>query len=279
LLREHGLAASEVSGTGRDGRITREDVLDHVSQSQQAPRAAKVEIAPIRAASHLVPHDRMRRSIAAHMSASLQTAPHVTAVFEIDLTAVTNHRRAHREAFAERGAKLTYTAYFVAATVAAMRAVPEVNACFGEEALEVFDDINIGVGTALADKGLIVPVIHGAGDLDLFGIASRLTEMTTRARVGKLKAEDLKNGTFTISNHGVSGSLVAVPIIINQPQVAILGIGKTEKRVVVVEEDGQDVMAIRPRAFVSLSIDHRALDAYHTNAWLSRFVEVIDNWD
>jgi len=277
LLREHGLRPEQVEGTGAEGRITREDVLDHVARVNP-DRTTRPDVPRINAANHRVPHDRMRRNIAAHMSESLRVAPHVTAVFEADLTAITTHREANKDSFADRGAKLTFTAYFVAAAVEAMRAVPEVNASFEEDALVVFDDVNIGVGTALADKGLIVPVIHGAQDLDLFGIAKRLTEATARARNGKLEPDDVKNGTFTISNHGVSGSLIAAPIIINQPQVAILGIGKLEKRVVVVEGEGGDTMAIRPRVFVSLSIDHRALDAHHTNAWLTRFVEVIETW-
>jgi len=144
--------------------------------------------------------------------------------------------------------------------------------------LEIFDDFNIGVGTALGESGLIVPVVHRAQSLSLLGIAARLQEMTERARTGKLTASDVQGGTFSISNHGVSGSLVAAPIIINQPQSAIVGVGKLEKRVVVREVDGADALAIRPMAFVTLSIDHRALDGHQTNAWLTRFVETLEGW-
>ncbi len=142
----------------------------------------------------------------------------------------------------------------------------------------MFGDINIGVGTALGDKGLIVPVIHQANSLSLLGLATRLQDLTERARTGKLAPSDVQNGTFTISNHGVSGSLIATPIIINQPQSAILGVGKLEKRVVVREVGGADSIQIRPLAFVSLSIDHRVLDGAQTNAWLTRFVEVLETW-
>jgi len=139
-------------------------------------------------------------------------------------------------------------------------------------------DVNIGVGTALGEKGLIVPVVQRAQDLSLLGIASRLGDLIGRARADRLLAMDMRGGTFTISNHGVSGSLFASPIIICQPQSAILGIGKTEKRVVVREVDGVDSIQIRPMAYVSLTIDHRVVDGHQTNAWLSRFVGVLEGW-
>jgi len=276
LLREHALDAGSVAGSGSEGRITREDVLDHVARHGRAGR--KSAFPKIQAASRTVGHDSMRKKIAEHMVQSLSTAPHVTSVFEMDMGNIIAHRKAHKQAFADKGVNLTFTAYFVAAVVEAIKAVPEVNSSFSEDSLEIFEDMNIGVGTALGDKGLIVPVLHGAQNMDLAAIAGRLGELTVKAREGNLTSAEVRNGTFTISNHGVSGSLIASPIIINQPQSAILGIGKLEKRVVVVEEDGEDVMCIRPRAFVTLSIDHRVLDAWHTNGFLTRFVEVIDNW-
>jgi 2-oxoglutarate dehydrogenase E2 component (dihydrolipoamide succinyltransferase) len=159
-----------------------------------------------------------------------------------------------------------------------MRAVPAVNSRWHADALELFDDINIGIGTALGDKGLVVPVVHRAQALSLHGIAARLQEATAAARAGKLSPADVQGGTFTISNHGVSGSLLAAPIIINQPQTAILGVGRVEKRVVVREVGGSDAMLIRPMAYVSLTIDHRALDGHQTNAWLTRFVEILESW-
>lgn len=289
LLAEHQLDPAGLRGSGRGGRLTREDVVQALA-ARQVP-AATAQVPPVRAeapaateaaqgprvAAH-VPHSSMRRRIAAHMQHSVSVAPHVTAVFEADFSAIVAHRKRHKAAFAEQGVNLTFTAYFVAAAVEAMRVAPEVNSRWHEDYLELYKDVNVGVGAALGDKGLIVPVIHQAQDLSLQGIATRLQACTEAARSGKLKPADVQGGTFTISNHGVSGSLFAAPIIINQPQSAILGIGALERRVVAREVDGVESLQVRPMAYVSLTIDHRALDGSQTNAWLSRFVEVIQNW-
>ena len=208
----------------------------------------------------------------------MRTAPHVTALFEADFSAVIAHREAHKAEFARDSANLTFTAYFVAASVEAMKSVPQVNARWFEDHLEIPEDINIGIGTALGDKGLIVPVIHRVQTLSLLEIARKLTELTDRARNGKLAPADVQNGTFSISNHGVSGSLLAAPIIINQPQSAILGIGKLQKRTVVREKDGSDAIEIRPMAYETLTIDHRVLDAHQCNTWMTRFVETLESW-
>jgi 2-oxoglutarate dehydrogenase E2 component (dihydrolipoamide succinyltransferase) len=162
--------------------------------------------------------------------------------------------------------------------VAAMKAAPAVNSRWHDDFLEVFDDINIGVGTALGDSGLIVPVIHKAQELSLTEIASRLQDLTVRARAMKLKPADVQGGTFSISNHGVSGSLLAAPIIINQPQSAILGVGALQKRAAVRTTGGKDAIEIRPMAYVTLTVDHRVVDGAQTNAWLTRFVETIERW-
>jgi 2-oxoglutarate dehydrogenase E2 component (dihydrolipoamide succinyltransferase) len=220
----------------------------------------------------------MRLAIAEHMQRSVSTAPHVTAVFEVDFTAIMRDRAVRKEEFLRRNAKLTFTAYFIAACVKAIQAVPTVNSRWHDDHLEIFPDINIGIGTALGDKGLVVPVVHRAQELSLLGIAERLTDITERARTNKLKPKDMQGGTFTISNHGVSGSLLATPIIINQPQSAILGVGKLEKRVVVREVDGRDAMSICPMAYVSLTLDHRVLDGHQSNAFLSTWVDTIENW-
>jgi len=206
----------------------------------------------------------------------LKTAPHVTAVFEADLSSVVAHKRKHQAEYDQKGRRLTYTAYFVAAAVKALRAVPEVNSRWREDALEIFFDCNIGVASAV-DGGLIVPVIHHAQSLDLAAIAARLQELTAKARAGKLAPDEVRNGTFTITNHGVSGSLIATPII-HQPQSAILGIGKVEKRLVVVDENDKESLQIKPMAYVTLTIDHRALDGFQANAFLSKFVEALASW-
>ncbi len=267
LLKEHNLDASQITGTGKSGRITHEDVQKHI-ESGSAPK--KSSGIPART----VPHTHMRRSIAQHMVHSVATAPHVTSVFEADLSDVIADRDSRKADFESRGVKLTYTAYFVRAAVAALQAVPEANSRWHDDALEVYDDINIGVATALGSGGLIVPVILKAQDLDLFGIAGRLQDLTGRARDEKLDAKDVQNGTFTISNHGVSGSLVATPIIINQPQSAILGVGKLERRVVP-ESDSGDAVTVKPMCFVSLTIDHRVLDGFQANRFLTSWISAL----
>lgn len=276
LVREHSLDISQISGSGRGGRVTREDVMTFLQRPEATAGCTDFTTNLV---GKRIPHSPMRQSIAKHMVESLlHTSPHVTSVFELDMSNLSEHRRWHKKAFAEQGVKLTFTAYFVAASVAAIRAVPQVNARFHDDALELFEEINIGVGTALGDRGLVVPVIEGVQNKNLLSIAEALQGQTERARRGKLTPRDMKNGTFTISNHGVSGSLFAAPIIINQPQVAILGIGKLEKRVVVREIDGRDEMLIKPMCYVSLSIDHRALDAHQTNQFLSVLVETLETW-
>lgn len=209
------------------------------------------------------------------MVQSVSVAPHVTSVFDADLSAVVAHRDANKADFESRGSKLTYTAYFVAAAAEALKTVPEANSRWHDDRLEIFEDINIGVATALPNGGLIVPVITKTQDLDLFGISQRLGDLTERARSGSLDPRDVQGGTFTISNHGVSGSLLATPIVINQPQSAILGVGKLERRVVPDEAKGKEAMTIRPMCYVTLTIDHRALDGFQANQFLTRFVEVI----
>ncbi|MDZ4690337.1 dihydrolipoamide acetyltransferase family protein [Terricaulis sp.] len=276
LVSEHRLDVSAIVGSGRDGRITHQDVEEHLANGSVkavAPFAGEDAGGPKR-----IPHDAMRRSIAEHMSRSVAVAPHVTAVFEADFSAIVAHRAKHKDAYAKAGAQLTYSAYIVRAAAEAMKVSPNVNARWHYDYLEVFEDANIGMGVALGDKGLIVPVIKRAQALTLQETAAALTDVTERARKNALKPADVQGGTFTISNHGVSGSLVATPIIINQPQSAILGVGKLEKRVVVRSVDGADAMVIKPMAYVSLTIDHRVLDGHQTNAWLTRFVEILETW-
>lgn len=277
LIKQHGVDLSRVRGTGRGGRITHEDVLAYLKSVPAARPAPTTSAACGPPRSRRVPHGQMRRRIAQHMVESmLRKAPHVTAVFEADLGAVVAHRHAHRDAFEQKGVRLTYTAYFVVAAVKALRAVPEVNSRWHDDALEIFEDCNVGVAAAL-DSGLIVPVIHRAQDLDLFAIASQLQDLTERARQGKLGVVDVQNGTFTITNHGVSGSLIATPII-NQPQSAILGVGRLEKRLVVVEANGVDSIQVRPMAYVTLTIDHRALDGFQANRFLTHFVTALGDF-
>ncbi|HWW20281.1 MAG TPA: 2-oxo acid dehydrogenase subunit E2, partial [Steroidobacteraceae bacterium] len=155
---------------------------------------------------------------------------------------------------------------------------PEVNARWHDDSLEIFDPIDIGVGTAVEGKGLIVPVVRGVQTRNLKEIASELGRLVDAAREQRLTPNDVRGGTFTLSNHGVSGSLLAAPIVINQPQVAILGVGKLEKRVAVLEQAGEDKIAVRPRCYISLTIDHRALDGDRANRFLQVLVERLEGW-
>jgi 2-oxoglutarate dehydrogenase E2 component (dihydrolipoamide succinyltransferase) len=208
----------------------------------------------------------------------LHTAPHVTTVFQADMSAVLAHRARHKQALESQGVSLTLTAYFVAACVDAIRAVPEANGRWTEDAILVSERIDVGVATALEHRGLVVPVIRDVAALDLAGIARALGELVGRARDDRLTRADLEGGTFTISNHGVSGSLVAAPIVINQPQSAILGVGKLEKRPVVVPQGAGDAILIRPCCYVTLTIDHRVLDGYQANRFMQTLTQRLESW-
>jgi len=316
LLAKHEMSADEIAGSGRHGRITAQDIVRQVgavnavtgAPTNTAPgaatTAAKVapgvaaKVAPVVAANIVpgvasnvapgawatskgdesIPHTPIRRRIAEHMLRSLTQAPHVTTLFETDLTRVLAHRARLAGDFERQGARLTLTAYFIAACARALRAHPQVNATFHEDSLELHADANIGVGTALGNDGLIVPVLQRAQDLNLFGIAQRLGQLVTAARAGKLAPSDVRGGTFTISNHGVGGSLLATPIVINQPQVAILGVGKVERRVCALQIDGAEVIAVRSMCYLTLTIDHRAIDAFQANAFLSSVVTTLEQW-
>ena len=271
---QHGIDPSRIEGTGRDGRITREDVDRAVAAATVVSVGEPATAQPRQFSAQDIPHDRMRRSIAENMMRAVAEQPHVTAVFEADFSAVA----AHKTAMAANGVKLSYTAYVVKAAAEAMAVAPAINGRWEEDRIAISPTIDIGVGTALGEKGLIVPVVKDAGKLSLEQIGARVDDLTRRARDGKLDRSEVSGGSFTISNHGVSGSLLAAPIILHQGQAAILGVGKLEKRVIVREIDGEDAIVILPMAYVTLTIDHRVVDGHQTNAWLSRFVEIIENW-
>ncbi|HKC02832.1 MAG TPA: 2-oxo acid dehydrogenase subunit E2 [Sphingomicrobium sp.] len=265
--QQHGIDPARIQGTGRGGRITREDV-------DRAIAGAPAVVQPSQPAPGDIPHDRMRLKIAENMVRAVAEAPHVTALFEADFSAVA----AHKSALAKRGAKLSYTAYIVKAAAEAMAVAPAINGRWEPDRIAISPTIDIGVGTALGDKGLVVPVVKDAASLSLEQIGARLDDLTRRARDGQLTGADVSGGSFTISNHGVSGSLLASPIILHAGQAAILGVGKLEKRVVVREIEGEDAIVILPMAYVTLTIDHRVVDGHQTNAWLTRFVEILEGW-
>jgi 2-oxoglutarate dehydrogenase E2 component (dihydrolipoamide succinyltransferase) len=206
------------------------------------------------------------------MVRSKHTSPHVTTVFEFDFSSVAGHLQANKKAFARDGARLTYTAYIVAAAVQALKAYPIVNSSWSEDGIRIMREINIGLAAAI-DDGLIVPVIKGADGMNLLGLARTINDLAERARNKQLKPDEVKGGTFSITNHGTSGSLFATPII-NQPQCGILGIGAIEKRVKIID----DAIAIRPQAFVSFTFDHRVLDGASADNFVSAVKRQIENW-
>jgi 2-oxoglutarate dehydrogenase E2 component (dihydrolipoamide succinyltransferase) len=286
ISAEHNVDLTLVTGTGKNNRITKKDVLAYIEQRDTTPTTpvrAVVQPAPpppailpsaqpLTESESLLPHTSMRRSIAAHMVNSIQTSPHVTTVFEFDFSAVWAHRSANKAQFLADGARLTFTPYLVMATAQALKAHPQVNSSWRDDGLVLKRQINIGMATAL-DDGLIVPVIKGADGLNLLGLARIVNDMAERARTKRLKPDEVQGGTFSITNHGTSGSLFASPII-NQPQCGILGVGKIEKRVCVVA----DMIAIRPKAYVSFTFDHRILDGASADAFVSTLKEIIENW-
>ncbi len=271
---QHDIDPSRIDGTGRDGRITREDVDRFVAMATVTHAGSVATAQPRHFEGADIPHDRMRLKIAENMVRAVSEAPHVTALFEADFSAIA----ADKAALAAKGVKLSYTAYLIKAAAEAMAVAPAINGRWEEDRIAVSPTINVGVGTALGDKGLVVPVVKDAGALGLEEIGRTLDDLTGRARGGQLTGADVSGGSFTISNHGVSGSLLASPIILHAGQAAILGVGKLEKRVVVRTVDGQDAILIRPMAYVTLTIDHRVVDGHQTNAWLSRFVEILESW-
>ena len=271
---QHGIDPTRISGTGRNGRITREDVDRAVSDATVVSVGEPTTGQPRQFSAQDIPLDRMRMTIAENMLRAVSEAPHVTAVFEADFSAIA----AHKAAMAAKGAKLSYTAYIVKAAADAMAVAPAINGRWEKDRIAISPTIDVGVGTALGEKGLVVPVVKDAGSLSVQQIGAKLEELTRKAREGKLDRSDVSGGSFTISNHGVSGSLLAAPIILHQGQAAILGVGKLEKRIVVREVNGQDAILVRPMAYVTLTIDHRVVDGHQTNAWLTRFVEILESW-
>jgi 2-oxoglutarate dehydrogenase E2 component (dihydrolipoamide succinyltransferase) len=216
------------------------------------------------------------------MVRSRRTSPHVTTVMEADLGRVLAHQAAHRQAFERDGVKLTLSPYFVAASVDALKQVSMVNSSWSEQGIVLHPEVNIGVAVSLGERGLIVPVLKNADQLSLLALARAVNDLSERARSRKLDPDEVQGGTFTITNHGVSGSLFAMPII-NQPQCAILGVGKLQKRVLVIESQAPggepgDTLAIRPMVYLTLTFDHRIVDGAIADQFLSVVVQRLQAW-
>ena len=303
IAAEHKLDLSRVKGTGRDGRITKKDAMAAVQagaavggdpwdspasgelfRPSEEVYGASAKETPVstHAPGEVIPHTPVRRSIATHMVRSVATSPHVTTVMEADMGRVVAHRSAHKAQFARDGVKLTFTAYFAAAAVAALKAVPVVNASWSEEGIVLHPQVNLGVAVSMGEEGLIVPVIKQAESLSLLALAGAVNDLAARARSKELQPDEVQGGTFTITNHGVSGSLFATPII-NQPQAAILGVGALQKRVMARELKGpdggvEDVFAIRPMVYLTLTFDHRMLDGAIGDHFLGTLVQKLERW-
>jgi 2-oxoglutarate dehydrogenase E2 component (dihydrolipoamide succinyltransferase) len=278
IAAEHGVNLSQVHGTGLGGRITKNDVVNFVEsgKEQAAPAARASSPAPITTPTmgdQLIKHTLIRRQIAEHMVMSKQTSPHVLTVMEADMSRVAKHRSANKEIFRRDGINLTFTAYFMMAIVAALKAYPNVNASWSDEGILVHKAINIGMATSLGEEGLIVPIIKDADNLSLLAMARAVNDLASRARSKKLQPDEVKGGTFTLTNHGVSGSLFAFPVI-NQPQSGILGVGAMQKRVVVID----DAIAIRPMVYLSFVFDHRILDGASADWFLAKVEDTLENW-
>jgi 2-oxoisovalerate dehydrogenase E2 component (dihydrolipoyl transacylase) len=289
IAAEHGVNLQQVQGTGMNGRITKNDVLNFVEGKKPGiPVSAPQPVA--RATQHLTPetgthdtlikHTVIRKQIAEHMVMSKHTSPHVLTVMEADMSRVARHRSANKESFARDGVNLTFTAYFMTAIVAGLKAYPNVNSSWTDEGVLVHKAINIGMATSLGEEGLIVPVIKGADNLSLLAMARAVNDLAKRARSKKLQTDEVKGGTFTLTNHGTSGSLFAFPVI-NQPQCGILGVGAMQKRVVVIPAESgtrDDAIAIRPMVYLSFVFDHRILDGASADWFLMKVKETLENW-
>jgi pyruvate/2-oxoglutarate dehydrogenase complex dihydrolipoamide acyltransferase (E2) component len=289
LAAELGVDLAQIIGTGAGGRITKKDVLAYVAAPTPRESLPVTESrvpghlaseAPKPTDSQIISLSPMRLAIARHMTLSAQTAPQVTTVMEADMTHVVAARERLRGESERQGVKLTFTPFFIQAIVAGLKAVPEANSSFRDDALLVHRRIHIGVAVALSD-GLIVPVIRDADEKSLLGLARAVNDLAERARSQRLAPDDVQGGTFTLTNHGTSGSLLATPIIV-QPQAGILGIGAIQKRPVVVTRGGSllpdagDAIAIRPMVYLSFTFDHRVLDGAAADRFLAavkRFLE------
>ncbi|MAO63381.1 MAG: 2-oxoglutarate dehydrogenase, E2 component, dihydrolipoamide succinyltransferase [Balneola sp.] len=316
IAKEEGISQQElesIEGSGQSGRVSKQDILSYVedkkagkvsspAQKKQAassggglskPSSGKSSDGSISAGQLDVKHspsgdvevikmDRMRKMIAEHMVKSKQTSAHVTTFAEVDVTNMVKWRNAHKQAFQEKtGTKLTFTPLFVEAIINAMLEYPLINSSVVGDEIHLKKDINFGLAVALGEGGeggLIVPVIKKAQEKNLVGLANSVNEVANKARSKKLSPDDLVGGTITLTNYGSVGNLMGTPII-NQPQVAIIGTGVIEKRPVVREVDGQDVIAIRHMMYLSMSYDHRIIDGAHGGAFLNRIKQILEEFD
>lgn len=277
---EHHVDIGQIAGSGLSGRVTKQDILGFIESGQPAaPRGAARSAAAPRPVFQpgenvqIVPMSVMRRKIAEHMVLSARTSPHVYSVYEVNFARVSALRTKKKASYEAAGSKLTYTAFIARAAIEALREFPIVNASIDGDSIVYKKDINLGIAVAL-EHGLIVPVIRNADEKNLVGLSRAIDDLAARARTKKLNPDEVQGGTFTITNPGIFGALYGLPLI-NQPQVAIMGVGAIEKRAVVVD----DAIGIRPMCHISLGYDHRLVDGADAGRFLTFFKERIEQFD
>ena len=274
LAREHRVDVREVTGTGSEGRVTRDDILRHVSAAAADTAATGVENED---GARVEPMSVLRRQIADHMVRSRRTSAHVHTLFDVDFSRVARLRAEHREAWAAAGVRLTYLAFVARAAAAALAEEPLLNASITGDGRRVVyrRDVNLGIAVAL-DEGLVVPVIRRAERQSLAGLSRAIADAAARARAGALTPDDVSGGTFTITNPGSFGSILGLPII-NQPQVAILCVGAVERRPAVVDDAG--TVAARTRCYLTLGFDHRLIDGAVADRFMARVKAGLESFD
>ena len=283
LAREHNVDLAKVSGTGTGGRVTKQDVLDFVERRPAAPVAApapRQAIVPATAVTpgELVPMSNMRKIIAQRMIESRRTSAHVHCMFEVDLTRIVNLRNKLKNGFEQRhGARLTFMPFFVRAAIIALQQYPIVNSSLEGDSVRYHSHVNAGIAVAL-DWGLIVPVLKNADELNFLGLQRGITDLGERARTKKLMPADVEGATFTITNPGQFGAVFGLPII-NQPNVAIMGVGViTKQPMVITDKDGADSIAIRSVVHLTLGYDHRIIDGAVADQFMALVKKSLENW-
>jgi 2-oxoglutarate dehydrogenase E2 component (dihydrolipoamide succinyltransferase) len=283
LAREHNVDLNQVSGTGTGGRVTKQDVLDYVEHRSAAPAAAPASRpapppAPAAIPGDLVPMTQMRKIIAQRMIESRRTSAHVHCMFEVDMTRIVNLRNKLKNSFEQRhGARLTLMPFFVRAAIIALQQYPIVNASLEGDNIRYHRHVNAGIAVAL-DWGLIVPVLKNADELNFLGLQRGITDLGERARTKKLMPADVEGATFTITNPGQFGAVFGLPII-NQPNVAIMGVGGiTKQPLVVTDKDGADSIAIRSVVHLTLGYDHRLVDGAVADQFMASVKKTLENW-
>jgi 2-oxoglutarate dehydrogenase E2 component (dihydrolipoamide succinyltransferase) len=279
LLAEHGLKASDLRGTGRDGRITREDVLAHAAGRGDAATARTQERAPYAVAGpETVPLNTVRKRTAEHMAKSWSTVPHVLQVVEADFSGVERARRAAAQWKSREGFSLTYLPFVAWAVSRALARHPRLNASFAGDSLVLHQRINLGIAVDLNFEGLLVPVVKDATARSLPDLARAINDLASRARGNRLKPDDMTECTYTLTNNGAYGTLITAPVI-SPPQVAILSTDAVRKRAVVVESAQGDTVAVRPVGMLAQAFDHRAVDGAYAAAFLAEVKSLLETRD